>query len=225
MAISEAGSIGGDEGIWEAIKVVIPLSVGAGVYQNIIPTVVKGVSEEFVFEPAVGGVVEGEIEDWRDWVGSWSKGIVTVSGVIPMVMYGVWCQVENYHTLPSFLSFHSLLPHITTLPNFPLSPRDVFKLAVVASSSIGCVIGLGSEISHYLPPPTSDVVEKDEMRKVDVAAAVLPALAAANFMTFTGETEGAINMIGASSTIAVPMLYGLMPFLVSQSIATVAKEE
>lgn len=201
------------------MRIVLPLSVGAGVYQNIIPMVVKGVSEEVGCEPSVGGGgIEGGMEDGRDRVGWWSKGIVTVSGVIPMVMYAAWCQVENYHTLPSFLSFHSLLPHTTTLPTFPLSPRDVFKLAVVASSSCGCVIGLASEIEHFLTPSTSDVAGKDEMRKVDVAAAVLPALALANVMTFTGEAEGAINMIGASSTIAVPMLYGLMPFLVRGSI-------
>ncbi|GMI44291.1 hypothetical protein TrCOL_g11344 [Triparma columacea] len=208
------------------LKSILPLAVGAGVYQNIIPTVVTGVTASLSTSTTNTVSTSSQTPVSTSSVRLWSKTLVTVAGLVPLLMYGAWCQVENYHTLPSFLDAQSILQHV---PTVGFGPKDVFKTAVVGSSSVGCVIGLAKEFEHFLSTEVyADDVDCDVsptpaagcegLNARDVALAVVPALVLANLMTLSGEEGGALAMIGMTSTVAVPMLYGVVPIMVKKVV-------
>ncbi|GMH57962.1 hypothetical protein TrRE_jg2231, partial [Triparma retinervis] len=158
-AAATAATAAPADAVVAGLKNILPLAVGAGVYQNIIPTVVTGVSAEL--SPSTSSPTPASTSSVR----SWSKALVTIAGLVPLAMYAAWCQVENYHTLPSFLDAQFILKHV---PDVGVGgPKDVFKLAVVGSSSVGCVIGLAKEFQHFLEPASASSSVDDE-----VAAAV-----------------------------------------------------
>ena len=153
----------------------------------------------------------------------WSKVVVALGSLIPTFMYVIWCSVSNYHTLlPDFSISSSLAssvgPSAVAAPDaLSLVFMNAFKFLIAAASGIGCVLSLAPELEPLLlgkSEDDNDAVSSEGKRAglsiVGVLLGVAPSLAVVWGMYLFG-ADKVIALLGASGSVAAPLVYGVMP--------------